>query len=154
MPQASTPQKHNQDHEIALKKIPSVSSFVLLSLMVFTIIQAIGRPFGYGFKIDKPTWYDYVTGITLVAAAGTTISLWSKLKSENIKNHVKNSSILWFGSCALYLTYFRSVAELESWHSLGLVYTVGMSYVLYVIYRHMDDPSNTPEDDPDPEGIL
>jgi hypothetical protein len=154
MPQAKSPKKHSPDHYTAIKKLRYASELVMLTLLVLAIAQLISSLLGYGLFVKEPTWYDYLNAIVLVMAAGTTVTLMSKLESVDIKRRVKSSASLWFIAFALYLGYFQSRAELDSWKALGLVYLGGMASLLYVISSHMDNPATPTKDDPDPEGIL
>lgn len=139
MPQVKSP-KHSPDHYSALNKIPYISGFVFLSIIAFTLVSAVRMLRGNKFGFENPTWYDYLTGAVIVAAAGTTVSLWSKLKSEHIKRQVKSTAALWLISCALYMGYFHGPQELSSWKGLGLGYIVVIGFMLFLVSRRLDEP--------------
>jgi peptidoglycan/LPS O-acetylase OafA/YrhL len=155
MPQAKSSRKHNPDHYIAIRKLRHTISLVFLYIAVASIAALIKGLFFYKGPIDNPTRYDYVTGLVILLAAGMTILVETKFKSEDVKQYVSANAGVWFVGFALFLGYFKGRNDFDSWKSLVLVNLGGMAYLLFAISRHMDGPGEgVVDDDPDPEGIL
>jgi hypothetical protein len=131
---------HSLRHKNAVKVMPYISVFTYLCVFVASVIGIARHLLGYGYVKDDFTAYDAITSAFMVAAGGTTASLWLKSESRQVKAYVTNSSFLWLVSFALFTRYFSAANELLTWKGLLLVYFGMMSAVVFLLSRQLDAP--------------